>query len=166
MLPGIILALIKISIFDSRDKLLRNPQMIAEISFSTTGKRNHGTMVKIIVPDRVEAIAVLLDRADQEGVLGLVLGDDDGLPISSGRVNLGYDLREYVHTMRSVIVNGLGSVETQSVEVILGYPMRRVGEEEVAHRAAVLTIKIDAIAPLRIFAGEIVVGILSEVIPV
>ena len=44
---------------------LRMPEMVAEMSLSTTSNRDDSAVMKVVIPHRVKAVAVLVDVADE-----------------------------------------------------------------------------------------------------
>ena len=50
--------------------------------------------------------------------------------------------------LRGIVVDLLRRVQAQAVEVKLVDPVRRVGCDEFAHRAAILAVEVDRVAPV------------------
>src|ERR687886_827910 len=73
LLPAIILALIQEPMTRGRDELLRLAIIIGVVGFVTSGQRDDGAMVKVVVDERVEAVAAALRRPDEPSVLRFVL---------------------------------------------------------------------------------------------
>src|SRR4051794_1613704 len=51
--------------------------------------------------------------------------------------------------LRRVVVDGLGGVEPQAVDVELVHPVPGVGDEELADRARLRAVEVERLAPLR-----------------
>src|SRR6266511_3148432 len=65
LLPCVPLALVEITPFDGGDELLRLAQVLGIVSLIMPGQRHHRAMMKIVIPERVDAIAPLLLRPHQ-----------------------------------------------------------------------------------------------------
>ena len=81
-LPRVILALVEIAALDHRYELLRRAEIIRVVGLAATGEGDLRAVVKIVVPERVEAVAPFVSRPREARVLRLVLGDDDCPPRS------------------------------------------------------------------------------------
>ena len=77
-LPGVELPLEEKPPLDGRDQLLGRPPVIVVVRLAPPRQGDHGRVMKVVVPHRVEAVAAGRGRPHQPDVLGLVLGDDDG----------------------------------------------------------------------------------------
>jgi hypothetical protein len=65
------------------------------------------------------------------------------------------------------VVDLLSGVEPQAVQMVFVDPVCRVGEKEFAHRAGLLAVEIDRVAPLvRVAVGEVVLGELFKIVAV
>jgi hypothetical protein len=80
LLPGRPLPLVEVAPLERRDKLLGSAAIVGVIGLVVSGKRYHGAVVKVIVPEGVEAIAALRWWAYQLGVLPFVLRHQEGGP--------------------------------------------------------------------------------------
>ena len=63
LLPLVALALVEVAVLDRRDELLRRAEVVGVVGLVVAGQRDHGAVVEVVVPERVEAIAALLGRA-------------------------------------------------------------------------------------------------------
>src|SRR6266850_3969076 len=73
LLPFVPLALVKVAPFDGGDELLRLAQVLGIVRLIMPGQRHHRAMMKIIIPERVDAIASLRVWPHQLYMLRLVL---------------------------------------------------------------------------------------------
>jgi hypothetical protein len=115
--------------------------------------------MEVIVPERVEAIPAALWWADQFRVLGFVLGHQKrGTP--TGRVShtAGYGRENMVC---GGIVDVLGGIQAQAVEVKFLDPVAGIGNEKLAHRTGTLVFIVNSLAPVcsvairKVFWGEL-----------
>ena len=114
-------------------------------------------MVKVVVPERIDAGAAALERVEQLRVLRLVLAHDQELAPGCGLARTRHNLGEYVR--RRAVENRLRRVQTEAVETELAYPVLGVLDEEVAHGARVLAVEIERVSPVAAVPGaEIAVG--------
>ena len=65
LLPGKPLALIQEAAFHRRNEFLRSAPVIRVIRLVVAGECDMGAVMEIVVPERIEAIAAVLRRADQ-----------------------------------------------------------------------------------------------------
>ena len=77
-LPFVPLALVEVTPFDGGDELLRLAQVVGIVSRMMSGQRHHCAMMKIVIPERVDAIAPLRLWPHQLHLLRLVLRHDNG----------------------------------------------------------------------------------------
>ena len=80
--------------------------------------------MEVVVPQRVEAVAALLDRPDQPRLLQLVLGDDHNPPSAGAGTGAAADVRQDV--IAGIVEDLLRRVEPQAVEMELFDPVTRV----------------------------------------
>ena len=132
ILPGVILSLVKISIFGRGDEFLRTAEMVTEVGLAASCERDNGAVMEVVVPYRIQTIAVLLDRADETAILRLVFGDNDGLAAAGGCADTAANLGKNVSAVRAVVMDCLGGVEPQTIEVVFGDPMGNVRQKEFA----------------------------------
>ena len=112
--------------------------------------------MEVVVPRHVEAVASTRRRAQQRHVLRLVLGDEQRGPTARRFAYATADRREDV--VVGGVVNRLGRVEAQAVEVELVDPVSGVGDEELAHGTRIGAVEVEGVAPLVGVAGAVVVG--------
>src|SRR5262245_8228991 len=115
LLPFVPLALIKVTVLDRGDELLRFAEVVGVIGFVPPGHRHHRAVVEIVIPERVDPITALLGRPDENRLLWLVFGDDDDRPPTSRLTGASRYCRQDVIVRR--IVNVLRRVQSQAVEV-------------------------------------------------
>src|SRR5262249_43139147 len=131
----------------------------AVIGCPAPGKRHHGTVVEVIVPERVKAVPTALWWADQFRVLWFVLGHEEG-GASMGCVShaASYGCENMI---RGGIVDVLSGIQAQAVEVKFLDPVAGIGNEKLAHRTGMLVCIVNRWAPVRgvairkIFWGEL-----------
>ncbi len=131
-LPGVELPLKEVAVFGRGNELLRVAVVVGVVGFVPAGQGDDGAVMPVVVPEAVESAAAAGDRPDEFGLLRLVLGDeDDGTLPCRDACGLS-DFREDVWLR--VVVNILGGIETEAVEMKFLDPVARVGDEEFAHR--------------------------------
>src|SRR6266446_1239936 len=165
LLPCVPLALVEITPFDGGDKLLRLAQMVGIVSLIMSGQRHHRAMMKIVIPERVDAIASLLLWPHQLHVLRLVLRHDDGCAPAG---HLAYAPRYGGKDMIGrLIIDILRRIKPQAVEVEFFNPVTGIGKKELTHRPGVLAIEVDRLSPLcGVAVGEVILGKLLEIIAI
>jgi hypothetical protein len=145
-LPSVPLALIQETVFHGRHELLRSASVPGVVGLGAPRGGDHGAVVKIVVPERVEAVAALLARSHEPSQLSLVLTDHDRAARGRGAA---HRLDDFFENVRGGLVEDLlRGVETQSVQMELLDPVPRVADEELAHRAGPCAVEIDGVAPL------------------
>ncbi len=95
------------------------------------GQGHVGTVVKVVVPHAVHAEASFFSRAHAKDVLAFVFCDEEQLAPVGRHPGTGGDVPQDVY-LRTVD-DGVGGVETESVDVELVDPVARVGDEELPH---------------------------------
>ena len=113
LLPAIILPLIQEAVPRGGDKLLRPPAVIGVVGLVASGHRDNSAVMKIVVDQRVEAVAAPLRRPHQAGMLRLVLTDDKGQPVARRLAHPAHDRCQYV--VIGAVEDLLGGVEPQPV---------------------------------------------------
>src|SRR5437868_5530224 len=98
-------------------------------------------MVKIVVPESIRAIAVLLRRADQFRFLLLVFRDDNDGPAGSLRARLPRQRSDDM--IVRFVVDVLCGIEPQAVEMKFTDPIACVVNEELPYGLAAPIIEID-----------------------
>src|SRR5271154_3351995 len=130
----------------------------------------HGkeSVMEVIAPLGVDAVASGLTRSDDSRIVEIALGDqDEATPESSG---------EYCHLRRQLLqkVNGgavderVDGIEAQAIDVIVAHPHERVVAEKPAHLIAARILKIDRVTPWgavvvsKIKIGTELAGIITD----
>src|SRR5208337_2827309 len=116
-----------------------------------------GTVVKIVVPDTIEPVAPLIMGSKQPRVLRLVLGDKQDASLSARGAGVAADLCQDV--LGRAIVDRVGRVEPQTVEMVLRNPVPGVGDEVLADRSTVGAIEVQRISP--IIAAALLVQVMT-----
>ena len=141
LLPLVPLALVVIAVFRGGNELLGRSQVVSVIRLAPSGHGDLGGVMKVIVPEHVEAAAALLDRADQLRFLVFIFIDDDNglLPgrAASSDSNFGKNV------LRRLVENALRGVEAETVEMILGYRICGVSREEFADWTGIGSVVVD-----------------------
>src|SRR5437762_870747 len=81
-LPGEILSLIEKAVLRRRHELLRRSMVAAAIGFGLAGHRDESGVMKVVVPERVDAKAAVRGTTHEARLLALVLGDDDDAAVA------------------------------------------------------------------------------------
>src|ERR1700739_3184258 len=111
-------------------------------------------MMEIVVPDRIESVPAFVGRLYHFHHLRFVFGHKIHPAASGGLSDSLRNLAE--HMPRRSIEDVLGSIQPKSIEVKLADPVLGILSEIFANRAAVRSIKIKGLTPLRLIAiGEI-----------
>src|SRR6186997_1864693 len=72
-LPLVALSLKEKAPLGQGDELLRGAAIVGVIGFTTPGQGDHGGMMKVVVPESVEPVAIGLDVVQHPGLLPFVL---------------------------------------------------------------------------------------------
>src|SRR5262249_34704315 len=134
-LPLVVLPLKQVAVLRRRDELLRLAAGVAVIRLGPAGECDHRAVVKIVVPEAVEAGTALADRTHEAGVLWFVLRDDHRAAAARTLAHALSDRRQDV--LGGAIVDLLCCIEPQPIEVELVDPVARVRDEELTHRPGV-----------------------------
>lgn len=119
--------------------------------------RHHGAVVKVVVPQGIEAVAALLGRANKPCLLRFVLAHHQCRASARRRPDTAHDRRKDM--VGRAVEDLLRGVEPQAVEVEFIDPVAGVGEKKFAHRAGVPAVEIDGLAPLvLVTVREVVLG--------
>src|SRR5436190_18606353 len=81
-LPLITLPLKQVTVLDCRNKLLRLAEIVGEIRFVMPGKCHYRTVMEIVVPKSVQAVAPAGNRPHELRFLRFVFGHDDDLTVA------------------------------------------------------------------------------------
>src|SRR5262245_35121049 len=103
-------------------------------------------MMKIIVPQSVQSIALRFRSSDEPYSLRFVLRHHDRRATGCALAHAIGDLRENVNL--GSIVNVLRSVHAKSVEMKFLNPVSCVGNEKFAHRPGIGPVEIERFAPV------------------
>ena len=165
LLPGIALALKQEAPADRRHQLLRVAEMVREVGFVVAGQRDDRAVVEVVVPERVQPVAAAIRRTHQLRLLRLVLGDQERRALAA---RLAHAPRDRRHQMFGRgVVDLLGRVQAQAVEVEFVDPVGGVLDEQLARRAGVVAVEVQRRAPLvRVAIGEVVGREAREIVPV
>ena len=153
-LPVIVLALKEEAVLRRGDELLRLAACVAVVRLAASGQRHHRTVVKVVVPQRVDPVAALFQRPDQPRVLRLVLRHDEDRTMTCRSTRAPADCGQQV--LRRPIEDLLRGVEPQAVEMKLVDPVAGIADEELAHRRRVVAVEVEGVAPFVVVAlGEV-----------
>src|ERR1019366_3797696 len=94
LLPAIELSLIEKAAFGHGYKLLWQAEIIAQVGLAASRQRGVGAVVKIVIPDAVEAVSALFQRPHQLDFLWLVFGHHDRRSSVGGFANALADGRQ------------------------------------------------------------------------
>src|SRR5690606_11865281 len=130
LLPSCLLSLVEESPRGAAHQFLRRAEVVAIIRLAMTGGGNPRRMVEVIVPDRVQPVAIIAGGPDEPRVLVVVLGRDPDRPGYRGCARRVTNGLEDVGTAR--IEDLLRRVEPQPVEMELANPVGGVGFDERA----------------------------------
>ena len=119
----------------------------------TAAEGSPGAVVEIVVPQRVETLAALARGADQVRCLRLVLAHDQDLPPAGGLARAAGELGQDVLALAEV-VDVLGGVDPEPVDVELVDPVAAVRDHELAHRGRALLVEVEGLAPV----GDVALG--------
>ena len=134
-----------------RDEFLGGSLKVAIIGLGMPGEGDPGAVMEVVVPHAVEAVAALLRGSDQADVLLLVLRYDEDGPRPGGGAGLPVDGNEDMFLR--VVVDRVGRVQPQAVEVVFRDPVARVDREILADRPALRSIEVDRVTPVIAGAG-------------
>src|SRR5579863_9313193 len=121
------------------------------------------TVMRVIVPLRIERTGTV-GWSQEAGLVGAVLQHQMNMAASAcelarGCGDLGQDM------VLAVVADRMHGVEAQAVQLILFEPVECVVDEEVAYRAAALTVEVDGGTPRGVMAvGEELRRIEAEIV--
>ena len=157
LLPAVALALVEEAVLRGRDQLLRAPLVVAQVGLVAAGQRHDGAVVEVVVPQGVEAEAAPLAGPDEAHGLGLVLAHDEDPAGCRGLAGAAGELGQDVLVALAEVVDVLGGVDPEAVDVELVDPVDTVRDDEFAHRPAVRAVEVQRLAPVGAVAvGEVV----------
>ena len=122
-------------------------------------------VVKVIVPLRVESVTAELSRADQPRVVGGAFGKEKDLaiqllgPVADGIRQL------FEEGIRRMIQDGVYGVQTQSIEMKVGDPIKRVIDKVASYVIAIGAVEIHRRPPGGFVALGVVRGEVRQIIP-
>src|SRR5687768_14308609 len=91
LLPEVALSLVEKAVFRGRDELLRRAVVVGVIRLAMAGERDQRGVMPVVVPEGVEAVAALVERADETRLLRLVLRHEINRPPASRRASRAAD---------------------------------------------------------------------------
>ena len=150
-LPRVALTLVQEPSPRGGDELVRGPEVVAVIGLAQARQRDHGRVVKVVVPDRVHPEAAGLGRPDQSRVLRLVLRDDEGRATRARAADLARDRGQDV--LVGVVEDLLRRIEPKPVEVVLVDPHAHVPQDELAHGRGPVLVEVEDVAPIAPMAA-------------
>ena len=164
VLPVVPLPLEQIAVSRRRDQLLRRAPVVVVVGFAPAGQGDVRGMMEVVVPERVEAVAAIVQLGRGKArLLRFVLGDEKDFPVHPRRPGLAGDPGNDV--IGGGVEQRLGRIEAQAVEVELGDPVGGVFCDVVANRPAALAVEVRRVAPLVLVAvGEPAVAELGEAV--
>src|SRR5437868_4829897 len=77
-LPLVSLSLVQISPLQRGNEFLRTSQVIGVIGVPFSGEGDYRAVMKVVIPQSIEAVPTPFDRPHQNRVLRFVLSDQDG----------------------------------------------------------------------------------------
>src|SRR5215831_8567822 len=164
-LPFITLSLVEVSPFERRDELLGRARIVGVISLPTPRHGHHSAVMKVIVPQGIQTITPLLWRSHELRLLRLILRDEENRASASSFAHLPGDGGEDV--VGGGIIDVLGGIEAQAIEMELVDPIRGVGDEELTDRTGERAVEVDRLAPIRgIAVREILCRVLFEIVSI
>src|SRR4051812_1898540 len=120
------------------------------------GEQRVHRVMEVVAPLAVEAVAILLDGADELRIVEITLTDHNDAPPQ--RVGLGmYRFRDLLQEMlRAEVEDAVHGVEPQPVDVILRDPVERVVHDITTHLVAVGVVVIQSRSPRSlVLLGEV-----------
>src|SRR5215475_2403345 len=155
-LPCVELPLIEESPLCRGDKFLRSSRVVRIICLAMPGQRDVRSVMEVIVPDGIQAVAALSASADEAGVLLFVFGDQEDGPLSGGASCFARDVAKDV--VGRIVEHLLGGIEPQAVQMELLDPVAGVGDEKLANGLGAGPVEVDGLAPLVfVTSGQVVV---------
>src|SRR5512145_1704237 len=122
-LPAIRLPLIKESRLCRGYEFPHIAAIIRKICLAVSGQRYQRRVMKIIIPEGIYSVPALIDRSNQCRLLRLIFGCDNGTASGSGHTDAFGNLCK--NMLFGLVVNILGRVQTETIEVKLLYPIAR-----------------------------------------
>src|SRR6266568_4664789 len=164
-LPGIWLALVKITVLGCRNEFLRRPEIIGVIRFVPSGQSNEGAVMEVVVPQTVEIVAPFAARANHLGFLRLILRNQNQQALPGCCARGSSDCANNV--LLRLIVDILRRVESETVKVKFLNPVTPIGNEKLADRTRVRPVKVNRLAPVVfVLGGEIIIRENADVISI
>ena len=133
---------------------MRRAAEIRIVAFVVACEGDARAVVKLVIPQSVEAEPALFERANQSSVLMLVFGDDDDLSRSRFAPRLTPDCCQDM--IARCVENLVSCVKPQTVKVEFLDPIPGIGGDELTDRPAVRAIEIDCVSPIRLGLRDIV----------
>src|SRR5205823_3057371 len=131
-LPKIWLPLKQVAVLGCGNKLLRRAKVIGVVSFPSPSQRDGGAMMEIVVPNRIEIVAAFFARLNQFCYLPFILRDQKNFSrlgrFAGGPANRADDV------LVRVIMDRVGGIEAEAIEVEFLDPVPAVGDVEFADR--------------------------------
>src|SRR6266542_1679226 len=79
LLPLVALPLVESAPLDRRDELLRVAKVVAVVGLVAAGQGDQRAVMEVVVPQRIETVATLVERPHESALLRLVFGDQQRL---------------------------------------------------------------------------------------
>jgi hypothetical protein len=133
----------------------RGTLVVEVVGFSAPRQGDVAAMMKVVVPDRIEAVPTFGGPTDEFGILRLAAT----MTISRSRAAArAHRVSSCDDVLVGIVENLLRGVEAQPVEVEFADPVASVLPDVLAHRSAIGPVEIQRPSPFdRIFVGRIAV---------
>src|SRR5262249_40675825 len=135
LLPVIRLPLVEEAVLGRGDKLLGRSKIIRVVRLPTAGQRNDRRVVKIVIPETIKAVASFCARSNEFYLLRFVLSYQNKRFVR--RAFMGRFANRAQDVLRRIIVNILGRIEAEAVEMKFIDPVAGIGDEKLTHLAGV-----------------------------
>ena len=155
------LAAVEPAVGQGLGEFLRAAGEVPQVRIPFACQGHADAVVEVVRPQTVQPAAALGLGHGEGGGVALVLGVDEAAPRMDGFGDFGEDVSvRLVH-------DGVSRVEAEAVEVELLHPEDRVFPEVIPHRAVVVAVEVERVAPRGFVRGiEVILGVRAEVVAV
>src|SRR6478609_11511769 len=101
-------------------------------------------MMEVVGPDGIDAIPAPRGWGNGTHVVAGLFGDEHDVPVH-GRP---YPLLQLAENMGiALVLDGIGGIEPQPIEVVTPHPLNSVVDDEIPHETGIRTVVVDRFSP-------------------
>src|SRR5258706_955172 len=135
---------------------LREFAVVLIVTIAFTGEQCAQTMVKIVIPDRIQTVAAELSRPNQAAIVIGAFGDQIRLAFETRKGLMHFAAQLVDESNRRMIENRMHGIEAQRIDVKFRDPIQSILNKEFSYLIAEGSVEVERRSPRRLVAiGEV-----------